>query len=114
LHDIGKFNADFQEYLQRCWEAEQSEGKPPKSKSPHSIYGALIAWQLGLEILAFCLEGHHGGLSNLADLKSRLVNPTDGQRNTLAKIKDYVNMPPQSGGLFTFVSRTVVDIFALF
>ncbi|MCQ2209080.1 MAG: CRISPR-associated helicase Cas3' [Paludibacteraceae bacterium] len=55
LHDFGKFNPDFQEYILH----KKSE------KIDHSSVGAIIAQEKLKEIgtlLAYCLAGHHSGL----------------------------------------------------
>ena len=61
-HDLGKYNPEFQKYL----------ANPIKGHGPtHSDKGALWASQI-LGPLAFPLWGHHSGLPNPADLKTKL------------------------------------------
>ncbi len=58
-HDLGKFHPDFQAYLE----------SPEARRGPdHKGAGAILAWQ-HLDSLCFLIKGHHGGLSNRADLK---------------------------------------------
>ncbi len=63
IHDLGKFNADFQEYLL---------GKR-SAKLDHSTAGAVLAAQKKYwEGLSFVVIGHHGGLPTPSDVKQRL------------------------------------------
>lgn len=73
LHDIGKVDAAFQEYLRSCWEAKQIGLTPQDLPVPHAIDGAHYAVRWGLPILSIVVEGHHGGLSDLSVLKTRLA-----------------------------------------
>jgi len=61
LHDLGKLQPDFQAYLL---------GKAPKPRVSHKAAGAIYGISmLKLEVLAYPLAGHHGGLANKSDLK---------------------------------------------
>ncbi len=73
LHDIGKFNPDFQRYLLGCWLHQTSGGPRPRS-TPHSIYGALTAQRNNTPLLAFAAAGHHGGIPDTAALKASLAS----------------------------------------
>ena len=42
-HDLGKYNPEFQEYLEQCDRATRNGEKPPRRKVPHAIYGAIFA-----------------------------------------------------------------------
>jgi CRISPR-associated endonuclease/helicase Cas3 len=67
-HDLGKFCADFQAMITADAEAE-------KTKVNHSSAGAWRAMEelgeMGY-LLAFVIAGHHAGLADFADLKTRL------------------------------------------
>lgn len=64
-HDIGKFHPDFQAYLLRA-EAEPRK----KQRGPdHKAAGARLALEQRVDPLMLALQGHHGGLHNLPDLK---------------------------------------------
>jgi CRISPR-associated endonuclease/helicase Cas3 len=68
LHDIGKYNPEFQAYL---LEAEANPGKR-RHGPDHKGAGAVVATSLGLDPLAFMIAGHHGGLLSLSRLKEWL------------------------------------------
>lgn len=69
LHDIGKFQDDFQKYLET--------GKP---RTPHAGIGAFIASKLGKQLLPlqFVIKGHHAGLPDNQDRKQ---NNEDNSKN---------------------------------
>ncbi|MDZ7704716.1 MAG: CRISPR-associated helicase Cas3' [Trueperaceae bacterium] len=86
LHDFGKYDPAFQDYLFRCYRAALNETTPPRAGSaPHAKYGARIANLLyeyrypklkdsdgaGGE-LAWVVLNHHGKLLGLAALDERL------------------------------------------
>lgn len=71
-HDLGKYNPNFQDFLQRAHVAKLAGQKPPMPKIPHAIYGASLADELKITPLSFLIAGHHAGLPNQNDLKSRL------------------------------------------
>ena len=64
-HDIGKFHPDFQAYLLRA-EAEPEK----KQRGPdHKAAGVRLALEQRVDPLMLALQGHHGGLHNLTDMK---------------------------------------------
>lgn len=66
-HDLGKYNPDFQAYLQAC-----TQNQAFKEKVPHAKYGALLASQK-CPPLAPIIYGHHSGLPSITDLQNRLA-----------------------------------------
>jgi CRISPR-associated endonuclease/helicase Cas3 len=71
-HDLGKYNPDFQKYLDECHSGTNSYIK----KVPHAIHGAQLAWNLfKLTPLALLIYGHHAGLPEKATLESKFANP---------------------------------------
>ncbi|NQW03059.1 MAG: CRISPR-associated endonuclease Cas3'' [Acidobacteria bacterium] len=74
-HDLGKFSGDFQTMIHGVYGLEahiEAEGGP----RDHSTAGALLARErIGDDVgwaLAWCIAGHHAGLSDEADLNDRL------------------------------------------
>jgi len=76
-HDLGKYNPEFQEYLQRCHESSRSGTKQPSRGPRHAIYGAILAAQV-CRPLAPIIYGHHAGLQGFFAIKNELSpnNPT--------------------------------------
>lgn len=71
-HDLGKYNPDFQKYLDDCHSGNSSYSK----KVPHAIHGAKLAWDLfGQNPLSFLIYGHHAGLPEKTKLKSKITDP---------------------------------------
>jgi CRISPR-associated endonuclease/helicase Cas3 len=67
LHDIGKYDPAFQQYLLN---AERNPTKRLKGPD-HKGAGTVVAYQTDMEgLLAFLISGHHGGLPSLSALKS--------------------------------------------
>jgi len=88
LHDAGKLNPQFQDYLKRCWKAQQSNTKPPSRSVPHSLYGALLSREYSMDILALALHGHHSGIADFAEVKARLHNLRFGESQAWESIKE--------------------------
>jgi CRISPR-associated endonuclease/helicase Cas3 len=74
-HDLGKYNPDFQNYLERCYLASLSGAPPPEKGVPHAVYGAILAVEAGAEFIAPLIAGHHAGMSDPATLKNRFADP---------------------------------------
>jgi CRISPR-associated endonuclease/helicase Cas3 len=70
-HDLGKYNPEFQKYLELCHIASKAGKDAPRSKIPHAIQGARLAWEKCMP-LAPIIYGHHGGLPQRAHLKSEI------------------------------------------
>lgn len=68
LHDLGKFNNQFQQYLQNCHQNPAQKHRGPD----HSSVGAILAAQRYWDGLSFLLAGHHGGLPDPTNLHLRL------------------------------------------
>jgi CRISPR-associated endonuclease/helicase Cas3 len=71
-HDLGKFNPDFQAYLEACETSPDYRRRGPDHASAGAVY-AMDFWGL----LAFPLTGHHGGLPNAVALKQRMHDKKD-------------------------------------
>ncbi len=68
LHDIGKFNPDFQQYLLDAEAHPTAHQRGPDHKGA----GATLANDTGLAPLSFLVAGHHGGLPSADELKEWL------------------------------------------
>jgi len=66
LHDVGKYNPEFQKYLRACVQNKSHE------RVPHSTHGAFAAQKANLLPLIFAIAGHHCGLQNKQDVSDRL------------------------------------------
>jgi CRISPR-associated endonuclease/helicase Cas3 len=60
-HDLGKYNPEFQKYLEQCDRASKTNSSKPKNRVPHAIYGAKLAAEkfhpiapLIMDIMAVC------------------------------------------------------------
>lgn len=70
LHDIGKYDPAFQQYLLN---AEQNPAKGVRGPD-HKGAGAVLAQTLEARgLLAFLINGHHGGLAARSDLKTTIL-----------------------------------------
>ncbi|MCL4503632.1 MAG: CRISPR-associated helicase Cas3' [Deltaproteobacteria bacterium] len=91
LHDVGKFNSAFQEYLEHCQEHPERRIRGPD----HSSAGAVLAMNRYWDYLGFVLAGHHGGLSSPVDLKGRLHKMSQDQvvQQVLTKASEQMSLP---------------------
>ncbi|MCJ2543095.1 CRISPR-associated helicase Cas3' [Synechococcus bigranulatus str. 'Rupite'] len=71
-HDLGKYNPEFQSYLEQCHRASTQGAPPPRRSQPHAIYGAVLAAHICPPI-ASLIYGHHSGIPSLADLRNKLA-----------------------------------------
>lgn len=73
LHDIGKYDPAFQQYLLY---AEQNQAKRMRGPD-HKGAGTVLAQAAGAGgLLAFLINGHHGGLAASSDLRSTIRERT--------------------------------------
>jgi CRISPR-associated endonuclease/helicase Cas3 len=81
LHDLGKFDKGFQDYLWQCYLAERANKRPPiRGSAPHKQAGALVADAVlngKLKRLAQPLYGHHGGMCD----PHETINESQGKQN---------------------------------
>ncbi len=71
-HDLGKYNPEFQKYLEECDRASRLGNKAPSQKVPHAKYGAKLAAEK-FPPLTPLIYGHHGGLPEKEYMKDRLA-----------------------------------------
>ncbi len=64
LHDLGKYRAEFQDYLRG--------NRKGSHETHHAIYGAKLAFQQRKLVLAFAIAAHHAGLHDNEQLKELL------------------------------------------
>lgn len=100
LHDIGKVNPSFQEYLRRI-----EAGEDVKKGPPHAIWGAALAYWVFisrhpamLNSVVLPVLGHHGGLSAASDAPPRFTEFLHDKENQI-KIKDIIRSLPKSDWL---------------
>ena len=72
-HDLGKFHPDFQAYLLRCEANPKARTRGPD----HKAAGCSLAFER-MEPLALLINGHHGGLTNRAELAGWLRDKKTG------------------------------------
>ncbi len=64
LHDLGKYRAEFQEYLRG--------NRHSSHKTHHAVYGAKLAFARRKFALAFAIAAHHAGLHDAEQLRELL------------------------------------------
>lgn len=74
LHDLGKASDEFQSYLERCYKDKLEGKKPPTANVDHKLAGAARASKVkgSFSLLAIPIIGHHGGMTNISDVESRV------------------------------------------
>jgi CRISPR-associated endonuclease/helicase Cas3 len=91
LHDLGKYRAEFQQYLHK----ERKAG----SDTHHAIYGAAHAFSSEWLPHAFAIAGHHAGLPDQNDLHSTVegekYDAVERAKGLLALLKNEVGELPR-------------------
>ncbi len=82
-HDVGKIDPAFQEYLDRC----ETDPERRHFGPDHKGLGTREATRIQ-QLLAFLINGHHGGIPSGVDLKNKLrtVNPSEETRKRLQRL----------------------------
>lgn len=86
LHDAGKYSDQFQDYLQRCWQAKQAghQGKVTPGGGDHKRAGAHLSYRLfnpsKPNMVGMTVLGHHGGLSAWHEVKNEAPNLEEEER----------------------------------
>lgn len=65
LHDIGKYNPEFQKYLEQAHQGKKLKGPP------HAVHGAAHVLAKGLATLMLTIYGHHVGLKNPSNTRDK-------------------------------------------
>lgn len=76
-HDLGKSLAEWQAYLRHVNNINDDYSKHYKGRIPHAIHGARKLFLKSKEagkLLAYCVAGHHAGLSNWIDEAEKGLN----------------------------------------
>ena len=108
LHDLGKSQPGFQNYLEEC---QNHPGK--KIRGPdHSSAGAVLAWQRYWEGLACLLAGHHGGLPSHSNLRDRIEKKSNDSniQNVLRQAEKLLTLPERPP-LPSLKSLTQAELF---
>ena len=78
LHDLGKYRAEFQEYLR---------GQRHSShETHHAVYGAALAKAHNKWAMAFVIAAHHAGLHDLDELQELIKSPKYNTQNCLPEL----------------------------
>jgi CRISPR-associated endonuclease/helicase Cas3 len=81
-HDLGKYNPDFQKYLEDCNKASVAGDNKKRRGPPHSVQGAILA-ENECPFLAPIIYGHHAGLSNYDDIDLENARGFDTYQQTV-------------------------------
>lgn len=73
IHDIGKFSDAFQEYIRAVVLEKSDNPKYFRGSVDHTSAGAIYAAVNKLSVIDYLSAGHHSGLMNFVDKKSRLA-----------------------------------------
>ncbi|MCC7390697.1 MAG: CRISPR-associated endonuclease Cas3'' [Phycisphaerales bacterium] len=99
-HDLGKYSAEFQQYLRDSVGGGAGDGgRPLRGSVDHSTFGAQHAMAGGPTgaLLAYPIAGHHGGLPDWRDLQARLSKAVPRAVPPAAIAKRPLPPPPQFG-----------------
>lgn len=77
LHDLGKYNPQFQDRLRKLARGEKA------GEAPHAKYGAALALEANALDLAFAIMGHHAGVHAHRDLISKCKAESPGDLETI-------------------------------
>jgi CRISPR-associated endonuclease/helicase Cas3 len=66
-HDLGKYNPEFQQYLDNCHQGDRAE------TVQHAIHGAILAAR-SLQPLAAIIHGHHAGLPEIQEMMQKRIH----------------------------------------
>ena len=101
LHDLGKYRAEFQQYLHK----ERKAG----SDTHHAIYGAAHAFTGQWLPQAFAIAGHHAGLPDQHDLHNTVqgekYDAVERAKGLLTLLKNEVGELP--GGVSTLLAEAI-------
>jgi CRISPR-associated endonuclease/helicase Cas3 len=87
-HDLGKYNPEFQKYLEQCQADTKAGIKTKRRGTPHAIYGAILADEQ-FSFIAPIIYGHHSGLPDFDDLDLILEDAAD-EDSKWAKIYEQI------------------------
>ena len=91
LHDLGKVNPAFQDYLSRLEAGESLQRGPP-----HAIWGAAVVYELlwgrcadpeSWKEFALSVAGHHGGLASSSAMALRLTDFIESQPSEMEQLR---------------------------
>lgn len=89
-HDLGKYNPDFQQYLEQCYEASVSNSQKRVRGPHHAIYGAILAAQV-CKPIASLIYGHHAGLQGFSFIKNELSSNNPVWKDSYQKVLESAN-----------------------
>lgn len=106
VHDLGKADPAWQRYIA----AVAAGGKLATVDHKHA--GAFICSDWGLGTCAFVIAGHHGGIPNACDLRSKIAGgPSQGQRAAMEHVETLGVTRPEVSALIPaeFLPRSGTD-----
>ena len=112
-HDLGKYNPQFQQYLELCHIASKTGKDVPSNKVPHAIQGARLAWEKFMP-LAPIIYGHHSGLPEKEYMKSKLQDPAleKSYQVVLQQAPEYLYQVKTETDLNQLMSQLVKDAYS--